>query len=693
MTILSLDFTPPLHSLYSRANCSLLSSDSVLCVSIDTGVESVQFYLVVVQDDRVSHDSIIIPSWILKTWIVAEKGNKIWNMLREGVRVEFEVKENNARVWESDGWSLKVLQLKKVVAVSVRIEQLSERDLSMLDVEGICRRHGHIVGVGTILCLRIMGDRMLFRVIEMAADEPVAWIAMSTLITIGKVNPIVNSIFNNSKDGLSIHTSVAEKIMSSFESQFSCKSMVLCGGAGVGKTFLASQIAASFSGHVIRKSGAEFLQNPTILSIEFTLGSNLVILDDADILFSQASKDLQRSIAENKLGELLENSSNCYFLVVVQDFSMIPSRMRRSGRLEHHVVIPIPSREQRLSLIDYLCPQQFLLRKVEILQLTSGFTPKDVCKFLREIELSDELSWLAVSQLVKSTRELEFDIFVPRVFWKDIIGHNKIKKDMQHLVYQWLNTSKLSKLGVKPAMGLIIVGESGKTMLAHAIASNAQLNVIELNAADVFSKYLGESEASIRKVFRQARQIAPCIIFIDNIESIGAKRGLGQGDSGVQERVLSTLLNEMDGITQNVDVFFIATSSNLEFVDAALLRPGRLEIIVNVPPLDLESLIEIAQQIFCKVALGQGVSVESLVSQILHIKPQLSVNQLKRICTNLALSALIDNCDSPIILQKHVDKEMKLFQEITLRLSFRKPLLTASVPFSFEINGFTTGSN
>ena len=154
-------------------------------------------------------------------------------------------------------------------------------------------------------------------------------------------------------------------------------------------------------------------------------------------------------------------------------------------------------------------------------------------------------------------------------------------------------------------------------------------------SSNIFSKYLGESEASIRKVFKQARQLTPCIIFIDNIESIGTKRGSDSGDSGVQERVLSTLLNEMDGIEANNGVFFISTSSNIDNVDEALLRPGRLEIIIKIKPANMDALHTISCDILGKLKVDTSVSVIDLIKELKRVDQYITISEVKRVCSNV----------------------------------------------------------
>ncbi|KAI9324100.1 P-loop containing nucleoside triphosphate hydrolase protein [Zopfochytrium polystomum] len=201
-----------------------------------------------------------------------------------------------------------------------------------------------------------------------------------------------------------------------------------------------------------------------------------------------------------------------------------------------------------------------------------------------------------------------FETKKPKVAWDEVGGYDDVKTKLKHILRLHAPSDSdeadttASRVGVKPPPGVLLCGPSGcgKTMLARAMASNAAgFNYIAVKGSDIFSKYLGDSEAAIRRLFATARQLRPCILFFDDIDTIGTKRNLesggggggdGDGDgggdgTGVGERVLSTLLNEMDGVTeQRRGVLVVATSRAPWALDAALVRPGRLEQVVHVPP-------------------------------------------------------------------------------------------------------------
>ncbi|KAJ3386578.1 hypothetical protein HDU92_002390 [Lobulomyces angularis] len=183
--------------------------------------------------------------------------------------------------------------------------------------------------------------------------------------------------------------------------------------------------------------------------------------------------------------------------------------------------------------------------------------------------------------------------------WDKIGGYENVKKRLEQiLIWPFKFSKTYLNLGIDARTGIILYGPSGcgKTALIHSLAAASFMNFIELKGHQIFSKYLGDSELTIRKAFASARKMAPCILLIDELDNIGTKRGFGDdGGTGVGERVLSTLLNEMDGIQSNNEkkIFVVGCTNRPEMVDEALLRPGRLDVHIYVPLPNKEDRIKI----------------------------------------------------------------------------------------------------
>ncbi|KAI7824648.1 P-loop containing nucleoside triphosphate hydrolase protein [Gamsiella multidivaricata] len=211
----------------------------------------------------------------------------------------------------------------------------------------------------------------------------------------------------------------------------------------------------------------------------------------------------------------------------------------------------------------------------------------------------------------KPSQQVEFETLVrPRRGIRHG-GYSTLKKRV-HQAIHWpiFNPETFKRIGVKPPMGLLLYGPSGcgKTMLVQALAAESNMNFIPIKGPEIFSKYLGETEATLRRLFAMARQIAPCILFFDEMDSIGAKRGWGgdadsSGSNGVNERVLSTLLNEMDGVEERTGVFVIGCTNRPQAVDDALLRPGRLDQLIYVGYPGLQDRLEIIETIGERIPL------------------------------------------------------------------------------------------
>ncbi|KAG0202121.1 hypothetical protein BGX28_005263 [Mortierella sp. GBA30] len=213
----------------------------------------------------------------------------------------------------------------------------------------------------------------------------------------------------------------------------------------------------------------------------------------------------------------------------------------------------------------------------------------------------------------KPSQQVEFESLARSREWNDFGGYSSVKRRVYQGVHWPLtNPDTFRRMGVRPPMGLLLYGPSGcgKTMLVHSLASKSNMNFIPIKGPEIFSKYLGETEATLRRLFAMARQIAPCILFFDEMDSIGAKRGWGgdgesQGSSGVNERVLSTLLNEMDGVEERMGVFVIGCTNQPRAMDDALLRPGRLDQLVYIGYPTLQDRKEIIETIGRRIPLPQ----------------------------------------------------------------------------------------
>lgn len=197
---------------------------------------------------------------------------------------------------------------------------------------------------------------------------------------------------------------------------------------------------------------------------------------------------------------------------------------------------------------------------------------------------------------------------VPDVKWEDIGGLEEVKKNLQEMIlYPIEHPDKFYKFGMEPSKGVLFYGPPGcgKTLLAKAVANECSANFISIKGPELLTMYFGESEANVREVFDKARSSAPCVLFFDELDSIGVARGNSIGDAGgASDRVINQLLTEIDGVGAKKNIFFVGATNRPDILDEALLRPGRLDQLIYIPLPDQKSRINILKANLKKSPLG-----------------------------------------------------------------------------------------
>jgi transitional endoplasmic reticulum ATPase len=217
----------------------------------------------------------------------------------------------------------------------------------------------------------------------------------------------------------------------------------------------------------------------------------------------------------------------------------------------------------------------------------------------------------------------------------------KVKKELQEIIYYTLkNPEKMEEYGLTPIKGVLLHGPpgTGKTLLAKAVATEANANFIAINGPEILSKWVGESERAIRELLKKARQNSPTVVFIDEIDSIAPKRS-EDDPTRVGERLVSTLLTELDGIKSNRKILILGATNRLDMIDPALLRPGRFDRIIEIKPPNKEDRLEILKIHTKKMPLEEDVNLE----QIAEITEGFTGAQLSDIVRKAALQALRSN--------------------------------------------------
>jgi transitional endoplasmic reticulum ATPase len=321
--------------------------------------------------------------------------------------------------------------------------------------------------------------------------------------------------------------------------------------------------------------------------------------------------------------------------------------LRRPGRFDREIEIGVPDRNGRLQVLQIHTRGMPLQEDVDLektAEVTHGFVGADLqalskeaaMKALRRILPQLDLEQQSIPADVLNSIKVQMKDFeealkevhpsamrevlveVPNVRWSDVGGLNDVKEALKEAVEWPLKFQKLfQQTDAKPPKGILLFGPAGtgKTLIAKAVANESGANFISIKGPELLSKWVGESERGVREIFRKARQTAPCIIFLDEIDALAPSRGTGLGDSHVTERVVSQILTELDGLTELKDVVVIGATNRPDIVDSALLRPGRFDRLLYVSAPDLESRKIIFKIHTARKPLADDVDLQQLAQR------------------------------------------------------------------------------
>jgi transitional endoplasmic reticulum ATPase len=319
--------------------------------------------------------------------------------------------------------------------------------------------------------------------------------------------------------------------------------------------------------------------------------------------------------------------------------------LRRPGRFDREIEIGVPDKAGRKEILNIHVRNMPLGKDVdlqEIASVTHGYTGADLSLLSKEaaikslrrvlpaINIQEETIPSEVLERLSVTREDFFnamheiqpsalrEVYVerPSTRWEDIGGLAQVKSELQEAVEMPLKKPELfEKMGIRPIKGILLYGPpgTGKTLLAKAVANETEANFISISGAQVLTKYVGESEKAVRELFRKARTAAPCVLFIDEMDAIAHRRsGMGEAGTLVAERVVDTLLTEMDGLRSLKNVVVIAATNRPDMLDPALMRAGRFDRLIEIPPPDEAARFEIFKVCTSKMPLDKDVGLKDL---------------------------------------------------------------------------------
>lgn len=409
------------------------------------------------------------------------------------------------------------------------------------------------------------------------------------------------------------------------------KGVLLHGPPGTGKTLLAKAVANETNTSFYTIGGPEIMSKyygeseeklRSIFEQAEKNAPSIIFIDEIDSIApkrEEVSGEVERRIVAQLLS-LMDGMSSRGKVVVIgatNRVNAIDPALRRPGRFDREIEIGVPDRNGRLEILQVHTRGMPLAKDVnleKIADISHGFVGADLQslskeagmralrKILPEIDLSSQSipvetlrkiivtmqDFMDVVKEMEPSAMREVFVEVPDVKWEDIGGLSSIKQELQEAV-EW----PLKYQGVfayadaMPPKGILLYGPpgTGKTLMAKAAANESEANFISIKGPELLSKWVGESEKGVREVFRKARQAAPCIIFFDEVDAIAPRRGGGLGaDSHVTERLISQLLTELDGLEILTNVVVIAATNRPDIIDPALLRPGRFDRLLYVPP-------------------------------------------------------------------------------------------------------------
>ena len=530
----------------------------------------------------------------------------------------------------------------------------------------------HVFTTGDTLSLNTqMGGRVQFIVTSTKPSKPVI-VTENTIFKLGTMTKSVDaSVPRITYDELGGLKNEVQKIREMVELPMrhpelfdkigveAPKGVLLYGPPGTGKTLLAKAVAGETNAHFISLSGPEIMgkyygeSEEKIREIFNQAEENspsIVFIDEIDSIApkrDEVSGEVEKRIVSQLL-TLMDGMKSRGKVVVIAATNRpdsIDPALRRPGRFDREIEIGIPDDEGRFEILSIHTRGMPIDEKVDLKQIsktTHGFVGADLevlskeaamrslRRILPEIDLDEDKISAEILQKIEITSEdfrdalkevrpsalREVQVQIPNVSWDDVGGLDELKEELREAV-EWPIKHKeaFDYVDVETPKGILLHGPpgTGKTLIAKALAKMTESNFISIKGPELLSKWVGESEKGVREIFRKARQAAPCIIFLDEVDALVPRRGSGGSESHVTESVVSQILTEIDGLEELHNVLIVGATNRLDIVDDALLRPGRFDRIIEVPNPDAKGRRNIFEIHTKKKPLASDVDITKLV--------------------------------------------------------------------------------